>query len=149
MLELIIWMEGFFMKKERYNCDVFFATGCHEQTSDVIVTGNVYMSPGTETSVNVFAEENFFATQSKIYGTIMSRGDVQIEDSQLKKVDSGGEVIISGKSIVEQVFAIENLRITKNVEVKNVRTLGEIWIEIGAKVEKIELARKVIRYLIG
>lgn len=79
----------------------------------------------------------------------MSRGDVQIEDSQLKKVDSGGEVIISGKSIVEQVLAIENLRITKNVEVKNVRTLGEIWIEIGAKVEKIELARKVIRYLIG
>ena len=58
-------------------------------------------------------------------------------------------MIISGKSIVEQVLAIENLRITKNVEVKNVRTLGEIWIEIGAKVEKIELARKVIRYLIG
>ena len=58
-------------------------------------------------------------------------------------------MLISGKSIVEQVLAIENLRITKNVEVKNVRTLGEIWIEIGAKVEKIELARKVIRYLIG
>ena len=57
--------------------------------------------------------------------------------------------LIIWKSIVEQVLAIENLRITKNVEVKNVRTLGEIWIEIGAKVEKIELARKVIRYLIG
>lgn len=53
------------MKKERYNCDVFFATGCHEQTSDVIVTGNVYMSPGTETSVNVFAEENFLQHSRK------------------------------------------------------------------------------------
>ena len=136
--------------EKRFECDVVVMPGA-ELDTDICITGNVYMSEGSNANgYDIDVGESFFANHADFFN-VHAGEDFSITRSIGNDVRVEGDVILKDICVLGDVFANGNVSISPNssvwdVSAPHIMALAKIFKDVKSDAKKLQ-SKQVEFYL--